>query len=247
MLRGDQQTEPKPPQPIMGQPDTAPADIKPHPLCVRCNPPARPGCPAVPISEERNALGAGDTRLALEVIKTMADATLAVAEIAQLRATPVAAPAMAKNVSHPVTEQIAEPQQTSQRPRLGAKAPPVLVISERSGSISAELWDGMTEDELKELDAVLSGIVKQICVTPITWDAIGEVIDKELRKFGFQFCSAGVVGEVGWGATNDQSLSDIARVKLGLLSSKQGIGAQWYPDEMLRIVHRLMELRGFRP
>lgn len=111
----------------------------------------------------------------------------------------------------------------------------------------------MSNDRIRELDATLARIVNKICAPNIGWTALGVVIQEELSTVGLQFATHTlfVAGNEGtdwgnWKRARDTASSHLKRIGFMVESSRCVSGTQWYPDEMLRIVKRLMELRGYR-
>lgn len=122
------------------------------------------------------------------------------------------------------------------------------VLSARCGSITAKLWEGMSDDELAALDVVLHQVVTKVCISDISWAGIGQVIAEYLSKFGFQFESAESYKSYrvqGWRSAKDTRLSDLARVDAASSACVTVLGEFWHTDEMFRVLHRLLQLRGF--
>lgn len=185
-------------------------------------------------------LGVEDVRLLLEAVNTTAAATLAVAETTRLHA----AGCQLGGVAHSCTTTLGVIERARE---LGGEA---LVISERVLSITLEQWEAISEERLRELDGVLSRIVTRACIEAITWGTISSIIRDELAAFGFNFTPAmnfsakRLPGD--WVRVADAEVGDLARIRAVGAASRGELGSQWHLDEMIRVVQRLMELRGFK-
>lgn len=209
--------------------------------------------------EHVGSFTAADTRLLLEAVKSATDATKAIAEVAQLQARAEAScrevEAMSLNTKTMNDSTTVASTQTGPEKRAGQAgmtAPGALVISERVGSITLEEWEGMSEGRLKKLDDALKRIITGITVPPAinSWENIATVIHQELSKAGLQFAAVGdfdtYLATQDWDVAENVSSPDLARIRSVVKASKVQGGKHWYPDEMVRIVQRLMELRGFQ-
>ncbi|KAL0635439.1 hypothetical protein Q9L58_005647 [Maublancomyces gigas] len=123
------------------------------------------------------------------------------------------------------------------------------VISERVGSISVEQWDDMNNDQLIELDCVLKNLVDTTLLSGKSWGELAMFVRRDLAGVGFAFKSEDECGSadtpMDWQLVGNKSLPYLARMRSVASASKPtGDGAQWWADEMMRVVVRLMELRG---
>lgn len=188
---------------------------------------------------------AKNTDLLLQIMKTTADTTWALAEEVRLKAKAKAAEATRQTSDSTVVG----PEQSPGRSGvtgIGAK-----VISERVGSISLKEWDALSEERLRVSDDTLNRIVTKISApgNSISWVAIGATIHQELATFGFHFdtsesYAAGHKTRT-WTESRVVALRPRARIMIGSEACRAELGTGWYTDEMIRIVHRLMELRDF--
>lgn len=138
--------------------------------------------------------------------------------------------------------------------RSGGTASTTLLISERVGSVSQEFLDGMTREEKKRLDTSLRKIVVATCTAGcvVSWVDIASMVRAELATVGFQFATdESLVDDnaatLDWCPVTDVYFSDLKRVNCALAYSRGISGPHWIGDEMLRIVRRLIALRGFSP
>lgn len=123
------------------------------------------------------------------------------------------------------------------------------VISERVGSISVEQWDGMSNERLIELDCVLKNLVDTTLLTGKSWLDLAMLVRRDLARVGFAFKTEGECGSADglrdWEVAGNKALPYLVRMRtLASLSMPTKDGAQWWADEMMREVLRLMELRG---
>lgn len=122
------------------------------------------------------------------------------------------------------------------------------VISERVGSISVEQWDGMSNDQLIELDCVLKNIINTTLVEGGAWTELAINIHRDLAKVGFAFKTEAECGSVDisrdWRVAKNNALPHLVRMRALASASKPTMdGDQWWVDEMIRVVVRMMELR----
>lgn len=185
-------------------------------------------------SAECERLRAENSRLLAETERVTAEATRVAAEAVRLEAENTSL----KGEVARITSQAAS---TAANGGGLAKTP---VISERVGSVTQEFWAGMSESGKKELDDVLKRIVVKICPGGMRWEGMGTVIREELSTVGLRFATGASSGN-GWGQAKDANLPEMKRITSLLSCSVDNIGTALYPDEMIRIVKRLLELRGF--
>lgn len=177
------------------------------------------------------------------LIRTANEATAAIAEVARVQANTVLVVLQRENI----------------QPRLLMAAPVLahtkitgvhngLAISERVGSITLAEWEGMTEEQSYNLDQALKRIVKEALIPAIDWNGTGVIIQRELAKVGFRFKTAvecpTLQGVGDWNDAENTALSDLVRVRATRNAARSCVGLGWWTDEMVRIVLRLMELRG---
>lgn len=195
---------------------------------------------------ERHA-GAVDANLILGVLQATADGAKAVAEAARLGASPIIGTAerAAPQLLGPHESIVRIPSIEPSKLREVGDGP--FVLNERVGSISVAAWEGLSEEKLKELDDALRGIAGKASRAGLGWGEAGEVIEQELAAVGLQFATEShfSVQKIYLGHAKDSSLSDLMRVHAMKWACKFGM-TKWYADEMIRVVQRLMELRGFK-
>lgn len=123
-----------------------------------------------------------------------------------------------------------------------------MVISERVGSISVEHWEGMSKERLGDLDRALKRIIDTVMVPIIPWTQIAGTIHSELAAVGFRFKTAGEclpLNEHGdWDEAANATLSRLVRSRAAASAARSDAGTSWWVDEMMRILVRLIELRG---
>lgn len=215
-----------------------------------------------------------DTRLLLVTMKVMADSTWAMAEAARLQAevnhtrvgsaatnsTMEAEPAAVAGCAvqtRVATETIGDDRTEGLRVQppviqLVAPANPtreVIAVNERVGWIPLKWLQELSEEKSKELDTVLKRIVGRVCLPEVRFEAIGLMIREELATVGISFPRSEQfrVGSGGykWRRVVNASSSDLARVYSIADAFRPGDDEEWYSSDMLRVVQRLMELRGF--
>lgn len=124
-----------------------------------------------------------------------------------------------------------------------------LLISERVGSVSEEQFARLTEDGGSKLDAALKRIITRTCCSGVgPWPVGAKIIRDELATVGLHLSSAKAFSNKrhqDWQNAKNPVFSDLRRITYALGNCRASIGTDWYPDEMVRIVKRLMELRGF--
>lgn len=124
-----------------------------------------------------------------------------------------------------------------------------MVISERVGSISVEQWDGMSHGRLQELDRVLEKSIDTTMLSGIGWVPAAVIVPDELAAVGFVFktweeCLTSDTAR-DWTVAGDRTLPHLVRMRAVASASRPGQDdPQWWVDEIMRIVVRLMELRG---
>lgn len=124
-----------------------------------------------------------------------------------------------------------------------------MVISERVGFISVEQWDGMSDGRLQELDRVLKKIMDTTMLSGIGWVGPAVVVRDHLAAVGFVFktweeCLTPDLAR-DWTMAGETALPYLVRMRAVASASRPAQdGPQWWADEMMRIVVRLMELRG---
>lgn len=181
------------------------------------------------------------------VTVAMAEAARLQADVARLQAEAILALIQRGNTA-PTSPSNRYPPALTQRQPTAADLPEGMLISGSVGSISVADWEAMSETRLRGLDSALSLIVETALLPGVTWNTVGEIIQGELAAAGFVFntaCDSTKYTEQGGGKeSEDQSLSDIVRMRAAARGTKEALGASMWVDEMVRIALRLMELRG---
>lgn len=123
-----------------------------------------------------------------------------------------------------------------------------MVISERVGSISVEHWEEMSKDSLGDLDRALERIIDTVMISSISWNQIANTIHSELAAVGFRFKTAGeclpLNQDRDWAEAATAKLSRLVRARAAASAARSDAGTSWWVDEMMRILVRLIELRG---
>lgn len=123
------------------------------------------------------------------------------------------------------------------------------VISERIGSITVEQWDGLSPTVLAQLDYILMKPIDPPLYSANSWYALAVLIRNDLAAIGLVFktfdqCSQFDPSADGKLAKNVQ-LPALVRMRAAVSASRPAQdGNRWWADEVMRIVLRLMELRG---
>lgn len=195
-------------------------------------------------------------------VRCMADATRALAEAAYVEARSRAAETTARiaaGCNRSVAEDAANAvQSTGNTARAlglgdleigsvsGRVDNRVLVVNGPPGSITLQEWEAMSDEKLQRLDGALRNIVQRICIFGINWEAIGKIIDEELAPFGFAAEKDIPVNKASWDRVADGCSSDLGRIISMMDCCRNDCTDKWYPNEMLQVVRRLMELRSFK-
>lgn len=115
----------------------------------------------------------------------------------------------------------------------------------RTGSISWNELESMSDERLGWLDKMLKRIVVKVCVDGITWEKVGSVVYEELVEFGFRFLPMEGYRTAVWSSVTNPRISEISRI-INVVDCCTQEQSQWYSHEMLLVVRRLMEIRGFQ-
>lgn len=133
-------------------------------------------------------------------------------------------------------------------PSIPTDLPTGMLISSSTGSISIADWEVMSEVRLRRLDTALKTIVDTAMVEGVSFPEVGLIIQRELEEAGFVFntvCDTTKYQDTGGGKeAEDESLSDLVRVRAARRGAVAELGNAIWVEEMLRITVRLMELRG---
>lgn len=123
-----------------------------------------------------------------------------------------------------------------------------MIVSENAGSISVADWETLSEARLRDLDTALQRIVGTTMVVNIPWESVAVNIHRELATAGFVFKAMGNNNDFDaiavWNVAQDPTLSNLVRVTAAADSARLTLDNHRWMGEMLRIVVRLMELRG---
>lgn len=124
-----------------------------------------------------------------------------------------------------------------------------MVINERVGSISVAQWEGMSDVRLRELDRILTNVVNMTLKESTGLMHIARTARADLAFLGLVFKSVGECLTLNnprdWARARDTSLPELVRMMaLASASRPAKDGCEWWIDEMMRVVVRLMELRG---
>lgn len=126
--------------------------------------------------------------------------------------------------------------------------PEGMLISEPAGSISVAEWEALGEARLRELDTALEKIMATAMIVNIPWESVGVTIHTELAAAGFVFNNMGnnndFDGIAEWQVAQNPTLSNLVRVRAAADSARLTFVNHRWMGEMLRIVVRLIELRG---
>lgn len=120
-----------------------------------------------------------------------------------------------------------------------------LLINGQIGSVSQRFWLGMTESEKMVLDAALKGIVDKIANHS---GSTSDMVQEELERVGLRFAKRTCFQEGNGGdlaRSKDSSQTPRRRMSLIVSSARASTARFWYWREIVLIVERLMELRGF--
>lgn len=219
-----------------------------------------------------NDLGPTDARLILEVMKLAAETAKTLGETARLQSETTAQLAAAIAATTTATErkrplvggpaaQTPTKAESATKLALGVQVfrhgqwagrlrdGTAMVIDGRVGSVSVEMWEAMSDQRLAVLDAALTRIVSQLLKSGISGVGMGTTIQEELAMVGLVFAPASHftenVAAKEWKDASDTALPVLVRIDHALENFRVGLGQFWYSYEMLRVVQRLMELRGF--
>lgn len=126
--------------------------------------------------------------------------------------------------------------------------PAGMLISETAGSISVAEWEALGEARLRELDTALQRIVATALVVDIPWESVGVIIHTELAAVGLVFNNMSNNNDFNaiaeWQVAENTTLSNLVRVRAAADSARLTFINHRWMGEMLRIVVRLIELRG---
>lgn len=208
---------------------------------------SKPSNSEAAIAEERTAR--------LNILKTAADTTSALADIAR---TLVAKPDPelsehqgAQAGLNPTTPpaggpahklEVVIPDFSSGCRRNVGEGP--FIIDEIVGVISLAAWQNMGEKTGRKLDETLRNIVRKVSGGDKTWDAITSIIQEDLAGFGLRFTTEGSLPENPLNSWTRDGLSDTARIDI-MEDRARLRDTHWYTYAMVRILRRLMVLRGF--
>lgn len=122
------------------------------------------------------------------------------------------------------------------------------VISERIGCITVEQWDGLSQASLAQLDYVLMKTIDPP-VFSNSWLKLAGIIRDDLAAIGFVFKTVEQCSQFDptaeYGVVKNLQLPALVRMRAAVMSSRPTQDShQWWVDEVMRIVLRLMELRG---
>ncbi|KAH0607829.1 uncharacterized protein H6S33_002863 [Morchella sextelata] len=158
--------------------------------------------------------------------------------------TRVSAQALAHLVYHgPKPSGSAPDPQPSLSPGPKSTAKPAqYVINERVGKITTAEWDALGSERIALLVGVLRGIAGEVAIPDISWEEIGNIIQRRLVGFGFVFLRRDEIGiKNNWGeAIKGGDKKSIAAAVLDCNTAS--LGYYWYTNEMLRVWNRLMEI-----
>lgn len=129
----------------------------------------------------------------------------------------------------------------SPEPKSTAK-PAQFVINERVGKITTAEWDALGSEKIALLVVILRGIADDVAIAGISWEAIGNIIQRRLVGFGFVFLKRDEMNvRDNWGeAIKGDDKKSIAAAILDCNTAS--LGYYWYTNEMLRVWNRLMEI-----
>lgn len=196
------------------------------------------------------------TQLLVNLLHTSNQLTAAITEVARVQAHAVLSVVQRESADPGRTlPSLVTPQtndttpQTNDTPIPAANEFPTgMIISERVGSISVAQWIRMSNDNLNDLDAALNRIVSKTMIQDGEWDKTGIIIQAELAAVGFVFKAESELSEVNgtrdWELAENTGLPGMMRMRAAASAARSDLGSVWWADEMVRIVVRLMELRG---
>lgn len=108
----------------------------------------------------------------------------------------------------------------------------------------------MSDDRLQELDRVLEKLIDTTMLSGIGWQGTAGIVRDELAAVGFVFqtieqCLTSDTAR-DWGMARDRALPRLVRMRAVASASRPAQDEpQWgWVDEIMRILVRLMELRG---
>lgn len=175
------------------------------------------------------------------------ETTLALAKTAQVQAETIL---LLLQPQRNVVTHYGQPRVDTAAPALSTPqdVPEGMLISEPAGSISVAEWEALGEARLRELDTALEKIVATAMIVNIPWESVGVTIHTELAAVGFVFNNMGNNNDFDaiaeWGVAQNATLSKLVRVRAAADSARlTAVNHRWM-GEMLRIVVRLIELRG---
>lgn len=124
-----------------------------------------------------------------------------------------------------------------------------MVLNERVGSISVTEWDEMSDDRLMELDRVLKNLIDTVMLANTGPILRAGTVRIQLATVGFVFQGLsewlGRNKERDFAVARDTSLPHLVRMRAAASAWRPvQDDSQWWVDEMMRVVVRLMELRG---
>lgn len=184
---------------------------------------------------------AQDTQQLVDLIKSAHSATAALAEVVRAQSQALVAVVERNNPQpNPATPIMAQPD---------TKPVDGMVISERIGSISVAQWDEMSDDQLRTLDQILEGVANMILLENIGSMNIARAVRTDLASMGLVFKNLSECLPLNrprdWALARDRSLPELVRMRAVASASRPTKdGSEWWIDEMMRVVVRLMELRG---
>lgn len=107
----------------------------------------------------------------------------------------------------------------------------------------------MSDDSFRELDRILKNVVNMTLQESTGLMHIARTARADLACIGLVFKSVGECPTLNnpreWVRARDASLPQLVRMRaLASASRSAKDGCEWWIDEMMRVVVRLMELRG---
>lgn len=122
------------------------------------------------------------------------------------------------------------------------------VLSERIGSISLAQWEAMDDAALLALDEVLMRVVDSPKFSTHTMFKLAVLVRNALATVGLEFkrvdeCD-GLDAARDFAVLGDKTLPVLVRMKAAASAARPGDDCERWAEEVMRVVVRLMELRG---